>query len=70
MATSVHIDGVGTVTPKAGYEIVDGNLRLKAGWEIYEGRAQRVVNSDREGWWRFHQHYDRNGYCDNPGRGY
>jgi hypothetical protein len=19
---------------------------------------------------RFHDHYDRNGYCDNPGRGY
>lgn len=29
-----------------------------------------VRNPDRFGWWRYHEHYDRNGYCDNPGRGY
>lgn len=38
--------------------------------EVYEGRWQVVVDGARLGWWRFHQHYDRDGYCDNPGRGY
>jgi hypothetical protein len=38
--------------------------------EYYEGRLRRVVDASRSGWWRFHEHYDRNGYCDNPGRGY
>jgi len=37
--------------------------------------GQRVVrdpyrNPNRSGWWRDHDHYDRKGYCDNPGRGY
>lgn len=38
--------------------------------EIYEGKLCEVVNSTRIGWWRFHEHYDRDGYCDNPARGY
>jgi len=38
--------------------------------EYYEGRLRKVVDASRSGWWRFHEHYDRNGYCDNPGRGY
>lgn len=38
--------------------------------ELFEGKWTRVKNGDRLGWWRFHDHYDRNGYCDNPGRGY
>lgn len=38
--------------------------------EWFEGRWQRVLNGDRQGWWRFNEHYDRHGYCDNPGRGY
>lgn len=38
--------------------------------EMFEGKLTPVVNSSRSGWWRFHEHYDRNGYCDNPGRGY
>lgn len=42
-----------------------GNL-----YEQYEGEWMRVVNASRDGWWRFHEHYDRQGYCDNPGRGY
>jgi hypothetical protein len=29
-----------------------------------------VKNGDRSGWWRFNEHYDRDGYCDNPARGY
>lgn len=39
-------------------------------FEQYEGRWQQVVDSRRVGWWRFNEHYDRNGYCDNPARGY
>jgi hypothetical protein len=29
-----------------------------------------VKNPGRQGWWRYHTHYDRDGYCDNPARGY
>ncbi len=38
--------------------------------EYFEGKLLPVVNAARAGWWRFHEHYDRDGYCDNPGRGY
>ena len=38
--------------------------------EIFEGKLRTVVNANRYGWWRFNEHYDRNGYCDNPTRGY
>lgn len=38
--------------------------------EWYEGKLLPVINGDRTGWWRYHDHYDRDGYCDNPGRGY
>lgn len=38
--------------------------------EIYEGEWREVVDGRRVGWWRFHGHYDRDGYCDNPARGY
>lgn len=38
--------------------------------ELFEGKLTPVVDASRSGWWRFHEHYDRNGYCDNPGRGY
>lgn len=38
--------------------------------EKFEGRWRVVRNGDRSGWWRYNNHYDRDGYCDNPGRGY
>lgn len=38
--------------------------------EMYDDHLQKVVDASRTGWWRFHQHYDRSGYCDNPARGY
>lgn len=38
--------------------------------EMFEGRLREVVDPRRQGWWRFHKNYDRDGYCDNPGRGY
>lgn len=38
--------------------------------EYYEGRLRKVVDAGRSGWWRFNEHYDRDGYCDNPARGY
>ncbi len=43
---------------------------LPEGYEMFEGKPMRVLNGDRQGWWRFHDHYDRDGYCDNPARGY
>jgi hypothetical protein len=38
--------------------------------EWFDGKLLTVKQPDRVGWWRFHEHYDRDGYCDNPGRGY
>lgn len=38
--------------------------------EVFEGKWRVVKNGAREGWWRFNEHYDRDGYCDNPARGY
>lgn len=38
--------------------------------EYFEGRLREVKDAGRTGWWRFNQHYDRDGYCDNPNRGY
>lgn len=38
--------------------------------EYFEGRLRKVKDGSRSGWWRFNEHYDRNGYCDNPARGY
>jgi hypothetical protein len=38
--------------------------------EYYDGQLREVVDASRSGWWRFHKHYDRDGYCDNPARGY
>jgi len=43
---------------------------LPPGFEMFEGKPMKVLNGDRQGWWRFHEHYDRAGYCDNPARGY
>lgn len=42
----------------------------REGYELYEGKWWEVKDGSRQGWWRFHEHYDRDGYCDNPGRGY
>ena len=38
--------------------------------EIYDGKWCEVKDASRMGWWRYHEHYDRDGYCDNPARGY
>ena len=44
--------------------------KLPDGYEMFEGKPTKVINGDRSGWWRYHDHYDRDGYCDNPARGY
>ena len=38
--------------------------------EVFEGQWRVVKNGGRTGWWRFHAHYNRRGYCDDPARGY
>lgn len=38
--------------------------------EVFEGKWCVVKDGARSGWWRFHEHYDRDGCCDNPARGY
>jgi hypothetical protein len=50
----------------------DGKVYNHAGLliEEFEDQWRVVKNGDRSGWWRFNDHYDRQGYCDNPGRGY
>jgi hypothetical protein len=50
----------------------DGKAYTKTGQlvEFYGGEWRVVLNGDRSGWWRFNDHYDRDGYCDNPARGY
>jgi hypothetical protein len=56
-----------------GYTEKDGKVYDRHGaWvELFEGRWLRVLQPHRTGWWRFHEHYDRDvGYCDNPARGY
>ena len=44
--------------------------QIPEGHELFEGKVLKVINPERVGWWRFHDHYDRDGYCDNPNRGY
>jgi hypothetical protein len=44
--------------------------RADGRYEWFGGRYMKVLNGERVGWWRFHNHYDRDGYCDNPARGY
>lgn len=55
-----------------GYTERDGKIYNRLGnlVEFYEGHWREVVDGARSGWWRFHSHYDRDGYCDNPARGY
>lgn len=42
----------------------------EAEWEMLGSNAVYEFVDSRTGWWRFHEHYDRDGYCDNPARGY
>lgn len=60
------------VMPEHATKDADGTIRDTNGRhiEFYNGAWRVVVNGDRFGWWRFHDHYDRDGYCDNPARGY
>ncbi len=46
----------------------DSEIHGKLEW--FEGELCEVKQPHRQGWWRFHGHYDRDGYCDNPARGY
>jgi hypothetical protein len=54
--------------PSSTTDRTDGVIPGKL--EMYQGKLCKVVDASRTGWWRFHEHYDRNGYCDNPSRGY
>lgn len=40
-----------------------------AGWQM-RNAPKPPADTSAKGWWDTHEHYDRNGYCDNPGRGY
>lgn len=55
-----------------GYAQRDGKTYNASGKlvEFVDGQWKVVLNGDRSGWWRYHDHYDRDGYCDNPARGY
>lgn len=59
------------MTMKDKAPVKEGDLDSKGRkLEMYEGKLMPVLDARRSGWWRFHEHYDRNGYCDNPARGY
>ena len=55
-----------------GFTELDGRIYNphKVWVELVNGKWLEVKDGSRSGWWRHHEHYDRNGYCDNPGRGY
>lgn len=57
-------------TPSSPSAETGAPVEIPGKLEMYDGRLQKVVDASRTGWWRFHQHYDRDGYCDNPARGY
>ena len=59
-------------TGKRLFPQADGSMQNKRGEtvEFFDGRWRKVKNGDRLGWFRFNEHYDRDGYCDNPARGY
>lgn len=44
--------------------------RRQAKQNRQKAKTETVVDASRVGWWRTHEHYDRDGYCDNPSRGY
>lgn len=57
--------------------IVGSNAALHpdcvAGWQAKgapKAAPKAAGRTSVKGWWDTHEHYDRNGYCDNPGRGY
>ena len=60
------------MTLPKGYTKKDGKTYNANGnlVELVDGKWLTVLNGDRSGWWRYHDHYDRDGYCDNPARGY
>lgn len=57
-------------SPSAGEPGYRAPQEIPGKLEMFNGKLTPVVNGDRVGWYRFHEHYDRDGYCDNPGRGY
>lgn len=66
-ALCAAFDGPGeTVPPGSNVEPVE----IPGELEMFEGKLTKVVDASRTGWWRFHAHRDRDGYCDNPARGY
>lgn len=68
---TVNDDGRITDAPLAVANLIGTKAtEIPGEWEYYEGEFCRVLDASRLGWWRFHKHYDRNGYCDNPARGY
>ena len=51
-------------------EKIEQQQEIPGKLEWFEGKLCEVKQPHRIGWWRFHQHYDRDGYCDNQARGY
>lgn len=57
-------------TDKGWAYLRDHGIEVPGKLEMFEGQLRRVEDAGRDGWWRFHRHSDRSGYCDNPARGY
>lgn len=45
-----------------------GPLEVPGKLGFFDGKLMPVIDASRHGWRRFREHYDRDGYCDNPGR--
>jgi hypothetical protein len=52
---------------EAGGQVFNASGKLV---EKVDGKWLPVRDASRMGWFRYHEHYDRDGYCDNPARGY
>jgi len=54
---------------KVYYKVPGGPVTIPAA-QTERSPTPKEGDPSRSGWWREHDHYDRNGYCDNPARGY
>jgi len=70
LMTSDDLDNVIDAVQRRKAAGLTGPQEVPGKLEFFDGKLTPVIDASRHGWRRFHEHYDRDGYCDNPGRGY